>query len=116
MTTQEKEEMVSQLRVTQIHFAWDRYGNKDTILPKLQMFNEISGWGYSKLSVFVLICYDTTIEQDLERVYTLRDMEYERTSWFMTNPIPPAGILSGDYSGELITGDYSGSSKILKIT
>lgn len=77
MMTQEKAEMVSRLRVKRIHFAWDRYEDKDSILPKFQMFKEISGWGYSKLSVFVLTNYDTTFEQDLERVYTLRDMGYD---------------------------------------
>lgn len=77
MMTEEKAEMVSRLRVKRIHFAWDRYEDKDIILPKFQMFKEISGWGYSKLSVFVLTNYDTTFEQDLERVYTLRDMGYD---------------------------------------
>lgn len=77
MMTQEKAEMVSRLRVKRIHFVWDRYEDKDSILPKFQMFKEISGWGYSKLSVFVPTNYDTTFEQDLERVYTLRDMGYD---------------------------------------
>lgn len=75
--SEDKAEMVSRLRVKRIHFAWDRYEDKDSILPKFQMFKEISGWGYSKLSVFVLTNYDTTFEQDLERVYTLRDMGYD---------------------------------------
>ena len=77
MMTQEKAEMVSRLRVKRIHFAWDRYEDKNIILPKFQLFKEISGWGYSKLSVFVLTNYDTTFEQDLERVYMLRDMGYD---------------------------------------
>ena len=69
--------MVSKLRVKAVHFAWDRYEDKDLILPKFQMFKDISGWGYSKLSVYVLTNFDTTFEQDLERVYTLRNMGYD---------------------------------------
>lgn len=77
LMNEEKAEMVRQLRVKRIHFAWDRYEDKAIILPKFQMFKEISKWGYSKLSVFVLTNFDTTIEQDLERIYTLRDMGYD---------------------------------------
>lgn len=77
LMTEEKAEMLSKLRVKRIHFAWDRYEDKDTILPKFQMFKDVSGWGYSKLSVYVLTNFDTTFEQDLERVYTLRNMGYD---------------------------------------
>ncbi len=69
--------MLSKLRVKRIHFAWDRYEDKDMILPKFQMFKDISKWGYSKLCVYVLTNFDTTFEQDLERVYTLRNMGYD---------------------------------------
>lgn len=73
----EKAEMIKQLRVETVHFAWDRYEDKDLILPKLKEFKEITGWGARKTSVFVLTNFDTTIEQDLERIYTLRDLNYD---------------------------------------
>ena len=41
------------------------------------MFKDITKWGYRKLSVYVLTNFNTTFEQDLERVYTLRDMGYD---------------------------------------
>lgn len=77
MMTEEKAEMLSKLRVDIVHFAWDRYEDKDDIIPKLKMFKEISGWYSRKTSVFVLTNYNTTIEQDLERIYTLRDLDYD---------------------------------------
>lgn len=75
--TEEKAEMIKQLRVDSVHFAWDRYEDKDTIVPKFRMFKEITGWKARKTSVFVLTNFNTTIEQDLERIYTLRDMDYD---------------------------------------
>ena len=57
-------------------FAWDQYGDKETIVPKLRYFKEITGWGVEKMIVFVLTNYDTTHEQDLERIYTLRELGY----------------------------------------
>ena len=68
--------MLSRLRVKNIHFAWDKYEDKEMILPKFQMFKEISGWNYRKMTVFVLTNFNSIFEQDLERVYLLRDMGY----------------------------------------
>lgn len=75
--TEEKATMIRQLRVDSVHFAWDRYEDKDLILPKFKMFKEITEWKARKTSVFVLTNFNTTIEQDLERIYTLRDMDYD---------------------------------------
>lgn len=75
--TDEKAEMIGRLRVDSVHFAWDRYEDKDLIVPKFKAFKEITGWGARKTSVFVLTNFNTTIEQDLERIYTLRDMDYD---------------------------------------
>ncbi len=76
LMTEEKAEIISRLKIKNIHFAWDRYGEKDVILPKLQMFKSITNWNFRKMTVFVLVNFDTTFEQDLERVYTLRDMGF----------------------------------------
>lgn len=72
----EKAEMLSKLKVKNIHFAWDKYEDKEMILPKFRMFKEISGWNYRKMTVFVLTNFNSTFEQDLERVYLLQDMGY----------------------------------------
>lgn len=76
LMTEEKAEVISHLKIKNIHFAWDRYSEKDVILPKLQMFKSITNWNFRKMTVFVLVNFDTTFEQDLERVYTLRDMGF----------------------------------------
>lgn len=76
LMTKEKAEMIKKIKVKQLHFAWDKYEDKETILPKFRQFKQITQWGYRKLCVYVLCNFDTTIEQDLERIYTLRDMGY----------------------------------------
>lgn len=76
LMTKEKAEMLCQVRTNELHFAWDRYQDKDIILPKLQTFREVCSKHESKTIVYVLCNFDTTIEQDLERIYTLRDMGY----------------------------------------
>ena len=76
LMTEEKAEMLKQIKIKQWHFAWDRYEDKDKILPKFKMFKEITNINERNLIVYVLCNYDTTIEQDLERIYTLREMGY----------------------------------------
>lgn len=74
--THEKIEELMKIKVEQVHFAWDNYEDKEMIVPKLKEFAEITGWSRKKMSVYVLTNFNTTFEQDLERVYTLRDMGY----------------------------------------
>ena len=72
----EKIKVLRQMKIKQVHFAWDNYGDREVIVPKLKEFAEITGWSRKKLNVYVLTNFDTTFEQDLERIYTLREMGY----------------------------------------
>jgi hypothetical protein len=76
LMTDEKAEMLKRIKTKNLHFAWDRYDDKEKVLPKFQAFKEITQIDYRKLGVFVLCNFDTTFEQDLERVYTLRDLGF----------------------------------------
>lgn len=78
MMTEEKALMIDQIKISQIHFAWDRYQDRDIILPKLKMFAEACHHKHHSHSaiVYTIVNFDTTIEQDLERIYTLRDIGY----------------------------------------
>ena len=74
--TDEKAEYLKQMKIKQIHFAWDRYEDKDVIVPKFKKFAELTGWKYQKMTVYCLCNFNTTFEQDLERIYTIRDLGY----------------------------------------
>lgn len=76
LMTQGKAEMLKQMKIKQVHFAWDKYKDKDIIIPKFKEFKEITQWDKRKLSVYVLTNFDTTHKQDLERIYTLRELGY----------------------------------------
>lgn len=78
LLTPAKVEMLNKVKLKTIHFAWDDYRQKDAVLRGLKYFAD----GYHKkmghsAQVFVLVNFDTTPEQDLERIYTLRDMGFE---------------------------------------
>lgn len=74
--TDEKAEYMKRMKIKQVHFAWDRYDDKEIIIPKFKAFKEITGWDKRKLPVYVLVNFNTTLEQDLDRIYTLRDLGY----------------------------------------
>lgn len=76
LMTPDKAEMLKKMRIKQVHFAWDNYQDKDIIVPKLKTFKETTGWGKEKMSVYVLVGFNTTFDQDLDRIYTLRGLGY----------------------------------------
>lgn len=78
LMTEKKAEMLSRIRIKEIHFAWDRYEDRAQVLPRLEMFAEVSKLNPHSHNaiVYTIVNFDTTIEQDLDRIYTLRDMGY----------------------------------------
>lgn len=80
MMTEEKAEMLSRIKMKEIHFAWDRYQDGENILPRLKIFREErekrKKWSENNNIVYTLVNFDTTKEQDLERIYKLRELGY----------------------------------------
>ena len=76
LMTEQKAELLKQIKVKMVHFAWDNYAEGNIIVPKLRAFKEYTGWDIRKMGVYVLVGYNSTLEEDLERIYTLRELGY----------------------------------------
>lgn len=76
LLTPGKIEKIKQIKIKNIHFAWDRYKDKDIVLPKLKMFKEMTGWNRDKVAVYVLCGYDSTMEENLERIEEIRKLNF----------------------------------------
>lgn len=76
LLTEKKCEALNKIKMKEVRFAWDNYHDKDRIIPKLKMFADWCRIHKHNRVVYVLTNYNTTTEQDLERIYTLRDMGY----------------------------------------
>lgn len=78
LMTEQKALALDKIRIKQIHFAWDRYEDKDTVLSKLKMYAEVSNRRLNSHDtiVYTLVNDTSTLEQDLERIYTLRELGY----------------------------------------
>lgn len=74
LITVEQARMLRQVRLwKQIHFAWDNIGEEREILAGLARLKE-AGLAYHKIMLYVLIGFDSTPEEDLYRVETLRGL------------------------------------------
>lgn len=76
LMTEEKAEMLKKVKVKTVHFAYDRYQDKEIIEPKFRMLKEVTGWDKHKVQVYILTNFDTTPEQDMDRIYFLRDLNF----------------------------------------
>lgn len=56
-----------------LSFAWDRYFDKKLVIKGIKICNEV-GIPCTHMQFFILIGFDTTPEQDYERVMTLREL------------------------------------------
>lgn len=93
MLTEENIEMLKKIKVKRIHFAWDN--PKDKRVPKaLEMFADT--WGVKptdhKVIVYVLTNYWSTLEEDLYRIYWLRDLGYSPYVMIFNKPHAPRKI------------------------
>lgn len=73
--TEEKAEMINKLKVKLIHFAWDNY--EFETYEKLKKYRPLLKFNGRKLRVYVLVNFNTTLEQDLDRIYKLKELDYD---------------------------------------
>ena len=71
-------ELLREIKIDKPHFAYDRYEDKEIVEPKMRMVREITGWkrGNVRPAVFILCNFNTTLEQDIERIQFCRSIEW----------------------------------------
>lgn len=75
LITDDNLELIKQLKVKTLHFAWDN-PNED-LTQLFRKFKAETNLDRRKLSVYVLTNFGSSLEQDLHRVYTLRDLGFD---------------------------------------
>lgn len=76
LVTKNNLKLLRHIRLDNIHVAYDRWQDKDIIEPKLREFVEQTGFNRSRghLMCFILVNFDTTIEQDIHRIQFCREL------------------------------------------
>lgn len=71
-------ELLKKIKLDGIHFAFDRWQDKDIIEPKLREFAKKTGFnrGKGNVMVYILTNFDTTLEQDIYRIQLCRELNF----------------------------------------
>ena len=94
LLTEQNIEAINRLKIREIHFAWDYMSESKAVLRGLELY---AGLAKRKPhgqygTVFCLTNYDTTMEENLYRIYTLRDMGYDPYVMIYDKPHAPREI------------------------
>lgn len=85
---------INEMRLENIHFAWDK--------PNLDLRKKFENYAQKAVhkpnggfgTVYVLTNFDSTMEQNLYRIYTLRDLGYDPYVMVYNKPSAPKEILN----------------------
>lgn len=80
-------EQINRMRTSMIHFAWDNYEFKT--YEKLKRFRPMFTQDDRHLRVYVLTNYNTTLEQDEERIVKLKEIGYDPYVMIYDKPNAP---------------------------
>ena len=94
MLTEANIEALNRVKIKNIHFAWDLMERSEAVLKGLNLWREMG----KKTShgafgtVYVLTNFNTTMDENLYRVYTLRDMGFDPYIMIYDKPTAPRGV------------------------
>lgn len=74
LVSQENIRLIKSLKIERLHFAWDN--PSDNLVERFKMCKEETGLPCDKLIVYVLTNFNSTHEQDLHRVYALKELGF----------------------------------------
>lgn len=69
-------ELLKKIKVKSIHIAFDDYKQKDVIEPKMRLLRSRIDLDHRKIACFILTNFDTTLEQDIERIQLCRELDF----------------------------------------
>lgn len=84
---------LNEVKVKILHFAWDSMAQTKTILNGLAMYAELGAVkDERKRRVYVLTNYDTSMDENLHRIYKLRELQYDPYVMVYDKPHAPKEI------------------------
>lgn len=94
LLTKQNIEAINRLKLREIHFAWDYMRESKAVLRGLELYASLATrkphGRYA--TVYCLTNYDTTMEENLYRIYTLRDMGYDPYVMIYDKPHAPREV------------------------
>lgn len=78
LLTEENIEVIEKVKLKKIHFAWDYMQESEAVMRGLMLYADMATRkpGGSFATVYTLVNYDTTMDENLHRIYTLWEMGF----------------------------------------
>lgn len=93
MLTKENIDALNKVKIKRIHFAWDLVEQSDAVLKGLNLYLEHGKIkDMARRIVYVLVNFNTTMNENLYRIYTLRKMGYDPYVMVYDKPNAPKEI------------------------
>lgn len=90
LLTENNIDALNQVKIKNIHFAWDLIDQSDKVLRGLKLYKDKGKiQDYRRRTVYVLTNYNTTQEEDLYRIYALRELGYSPYAMVYDKPNAP---------------------------
>lgn len=78
LLTEENVEALNKLKMKDVHFAWDLMDQSEKVLQGLKLYAEKGKiQNFRRKMVYVLVNFNTSLEEDLYRINTLEELGYE---------------------------------------
>lgn len=83
--------LLNRMKIKMLHFAWDN--PREDLTGYFNRFNQLSSiTDYRKKGVYVLVNFNSTLEEDLYRIYTLKDLGFSPYVMVYDKPNAPEQI------------------------
>ena len=94
LLNEENISVINRIKLKEIHFAWDYMKESEEVLKGLRLYaKKATKKPHGQFgTVYCLTNFDTTMEEDLYRIYTLRDMGYDPYVMIYDKPNAPREI------------------------
>ena len=92
LLTEDNIAVLNRVKLKMIHFAWDMMEQSESVLRGLELYSKYGALDERKRRVYVLTNYNTTMEENLYRVYKLRAMKYDPYVMIYDKPNAPKEI------------------------
>ena len=89
LLTEENIAALNAVKTKMLHFAWDLPEQSDKVLKGLELYSRLGKVEPCKRKVYVLTNYNTDTEQDLYRIYKLREMDFDPYIMIYNKPTAP---------------------------
>lgn len=92
LLTEENIATLNRVKIKMIHFAWDLMEQSEYVLHGLELYARNGVLDERKRRVYVLVNYNTSMEENLYRIYKLRELKFDPYVMIYDKPSAPKEI------------------------